>query len=373
MNIKITGSHILALFIVIGIAAWMQGGDIVVGGQTPDEENQKPAIAERSETNQSAPFKVSFVEISKIDREQIITVRGRTKADAIIPIRTETGGILEKRYVNRGDFVKEGDLVCSIESGARESAVASAQAGLERAIAEYEANENLAKKGFASNIKLRQMKASMDAARAQLRQAQVELDRIEVRANASGIVQDPIAYVGDVLAQGGACITLNDSDPMFFMGQVAERAVGAVAPGMKAEISLVTGESLQGKVSYVAASADPQTRTFLTEIELENSEGKVRDGLTAIAKIRLAPTQAFKISPSWISLLDSGEVGVKIIEADNTVNFRPIEILSQTNQGFWVSGLVNGDRIITLGQEYVVTGEIVDPIPDAIVNAGLNQ
>ncbi len=370
---KIKGSHILALAFVAAIGLWMSGGQVVVGGQTPEPGEGTPPIAEQTEENQAAPFKVSFVAIEEIDRERNVSVRGRTKADAIIPIRAETGGILAKRLVSRGDFVNVNDVVCEIEPGARESALAGAKASLERAEAEYEANRQLAEKGFASQIKLREMRANMDAAKAALREAEVELSRIVVKANASGFVQDPIASVGDVLQPGSTCVTLNDSDPMFFSGQIAEREVGAVKPGMKASVSLVTGERITGTVSYVASSADTQTRTFLTEIRLDDTGATIRDGLTATAMISLPPTRSFKISPSWVSLADSGQVGVKIVDEGNKVGFKPIEILSQTNNGFWVSGLESGDRIITLGQEYVISGEIVEPVPDPIVNAELTQ
>ncbi len=370
MNIKITGSHILALAITAGIAIWMLEGDVIVGGKTP--ENPKPAIAERSEEAIAEPFKVSVVKAKAVQRDQSVPIRGRTKADAIIPIRAETGGILEKRLVGRGDRVNAGDLVCVIEGGARQSSLDSAKASLATAQAEYDANLSLSKKGFTTDIRMRQLEATLNAAKSQVRQAEIEMSRVEVRANATGVVQDPIAAVGDVLQPGGACITLNDSDPMFFTGQVPERAIGAVVAGMPAEVTLITGETIKGEVSYMAPSADPQTRTFATDIKLEAAEGAIRDGLTATAKIILPPSRSYKISPSWISLADNGAVGVKLVDDKDQVTFKKLEILSQTNDGFWVNGLEEGDRIITLGQEYVVAGETVNPIPEEIVKAEAN-
>lgn len=367
MKSRIKGSHIIALLITAAIGLWMIGGDVVIGGQTPEVE--PPAIAERTDAAPDVPFKVQVVDIVSTQREQTISVRGRTKADAIIPIRAETGGILEQRLVDRGDFVKSGDLVCVIEQGGRLASLESAKAALGQAQAEYQANLQLSKKGFATDIKMRQMEAALNAAKSQVRQAEIELSRVEVRANASGTVQDPIASVGDVLQQGAACITLNDSDPMFFTGQIAEREIGFVKPGTRANVSVVTGEQFEGEVSYVSPSADPQTRTFNTEIRLTSASGEIRDGLTATAEIILPSSQSFKISPSWISLADSGEVGVKTVDGENRVFFKPLQILSQSNQGFWVSGLEEGDRIITLGQEYVIAGELVEPVVAPMVKA----
>ena len=372
MNIKITGSHILALMIVLAIAAWMHGGEILSGGQQEGAEGI-PAIAERAEENTGAPFKVSYVAISPTMREQAISMRGRTKSDQVVPIRAETSGVIEKRLVQRGDFVKAGDLVCLLDAGARKASVAGAKAALDQAQTEYDANVKLAKNGFTTETKVRQMRAALDGAKANLEQAELELSRINVRANASGIVQDPIASVGDVLNPGGTCVTLNDSDPMYFTGQIAEREVALVQPGMDAGVRLVSGEVLKGKVSYIAPAADPQTRTFVTEIELATNGKPIRDGLTATARVLLPPTPSFLILPSWVTLSDSGEVGLKLIDDNNQVTFRQIAILSQSSDGFWVKGLEDGDRIITLGQEYVVTGETVDPIPDPVLKAELEQ
>ena len=63
---------------------------------------------------------------------------------------------------------------------------------------------------------------------------------------------------------------------------------------------------------------------------------------------------------------------MKLVDQENKVTFKKLEILSQTNDGFWVDGLAEGDRIITLGQEYVIAGEIVNPIPENIVKAEVN-
>ncbi len=374
MQFTIKGSHILAVLITAGIGFWMLDGEIEIGGQSDAAktlETNKETISSE-ETEAAALFKVNVVTIDAIKRTQSISVRGRTKADAIIAIRAETNGVLEKRLFSRGDAVKAGDLVCVIQQGARKMALASAQARLDQAQANYTSSEKLKKKGFATATAMRRYRFELDAAKAQLEQNEIELERTEVKANATGIVQNPIAEVGDVMMAGDTCLTLMDSDPMFFTGQVSERAISSVQVGMNADIALVTGEKVTGTVSYVGQSAEPKTRTFPLEIKL-NSEKPIRDGLTATAAIKLPPEKAIRILPSWLSLADNGEVGVKIVDGDSRVSFIPVNILSQTNKGFWVSGLEPGDRVITLGQEYVISGEIVDPIPAPFNQAQAGQ
>ena len=57
---------------------------------------------------------------------------------------------------------------------------------------------------------------------------------------------------------------------------------------------------------------------------------------------------------------DQGKLGIRTVNANNAVEFRVIEILEDTTDGLWVSGLEENERIITLGQEYVFQGQTVN-------------
>jgi len=364
MTFTIKGSHLVAILITVVIGVWMYYGEIEIGGQGASANDTKP-IAEREEATSTDLFKVSYAALTPQDRSRTVMLRGKTKAQAIIPVRAETSGVLQRRLVNRGDFIEEGQLVCEIAPGAREASVASARARLSQMEADFAANEKLIKQGFATDARLRQIRFDLDAARAQMEAAELELSHTKIKAQASGIVQDPIAEPGDVIAMGGTCITLVDRDPMFFTGQLSETDIEDVKLGMKATVQLVTGATVTGVITYIAPSADDETRTFLTDIRLDNAGEGIRAGLTASASIELAQTSAYRISPSWLTLADNGDLGLKILDDEDKVQFRQVQLLSQTNDGFWVEGLEPGTRVITLGQEYVIDNEIVSPVPDA--------
>lgn len=357
---KIRFSHILALVILGALSYYMYHGEVNIGGQGASAANTK-SISERKDGTQDKLFRVNVVPIRAETREQFLSVRGRTKAQAIIPVRSETSGILRQRHVNRGDFVKKGDLVCSIESGAREANVASAEAQLLQAETTYNANKELLKKGFTTQNQKLLMEAQVNAAKANLKSAQIELSRVKIHANASGLVQDPIAEPGDVLSAGAACVTLVDNNPMYFTGQVSESVIGGITPGMDANIQLINGASTSGEITYISPSSDPQTRTFLVDIRLDGPT-EIRDGVTASANIKLPGTIAFKIPPSSLTLNGNGVLGIKIVDADNLVQFLPVRVIAQTSEGFWIEGPKDEVRLITLGQEYVIEGEKVEPV-----------
>jgi len=335
----------------------MATGEVRQGGLSDGENNAVP-IAEREATRDSELFKVRHFPLSSQVRNETILVRGRTKAESIVTVRAETAGILQERLVSKGDRVKSGDVICRLEPGAREAQLAQATAQLTQSETEYNSNLALKEKGFASQNKLNSLAAALDAAKAALSAAELEMARIQIKANADGVVQDPIAEVGDMLSMGATCVTLINTDPMLFTGQVSERDIGKIKPGMTGEVSVISGETVDGTIRYISPSADPQTRTFQVEIEIKGQDS-LRDGMTAEARIMLPAGNAFPISPSWITLGDDGTIGIRIVNADDVVEFVKVQIVSQEKNSFWVTGPKDGDRIITLGQEYVVAGEKV--------------
>jgi len=349
----------------------MYTGSIVVGGQSSGEG--AVPIVEREKERSAKLFKVRYVNVQPEQRLEELIVRGRTQAWAIVSLRAQVQGTLVDRLVNKGDLVSIGQIVCKVDAGARVAQLAQAEAQLATASAEFESNSTLAKKGIISTNRLKTLRAALDAAKARIAEAKLNLERSDIRANASGIVQDPIAEVGDMLSVGGTCVTLVQSDPMKFAGQISERDIDKVAVGSKASIRLVSGVIVEGVVQYISPSADAQTRTFLTEITIPNSDGKIRDGVTARAQIKLPPVQAYRLSPSWITLSDDGDIGVRTVDNEGIVNFVKLELIAQTKTGFWVLGLEPGAKVITLGQEYVISGEKVEAVADVLNTAEATQ
>jgi multidrug efflux system membrane fusion protein len=80
--------------------------------------------------------------------------------------------------------------------------------------------------------------------------------------------------------------------------------------------------------------------------------------------IAAATTRAHLIPPSALTLDDSGIVGVKTLDDENTVTFMPVTVVgdetSQVSAGVWVTGLPNQVTLITHGQEIVFPGQQVE-------------
>ena len=176
----------------------------------------------------------------------------------------------------------------------------------------------------------------------------------------SGYLETLRVEEGDFLNTGSVCAALIDPDPMLVVADIAEKDIAQVQLGSKASAKLISGRYISGEVTFIASSADKNTRTFRVEISVDNKDRTIRDGVSAEIYIKGKEEPAHKISPAILSLNDQGKLGVRTVTSDNRVEFKEINILEDTNSGMWVSGLGEDARIITLGQEYVFQGQTVN-------------
>ncbi|MES0879302.1 efflux RND transporter periplasmic adaptor subunit [Roseibium sp. SCP14] len=359
MHVKF--SYILAAGLAAGIGIWMSSGTVVVGG-VGNGENATPPPADRVAEGTDSIFRVKVLELTAQDRQAVLEVRGRTEAEAKVAVRSETTDDVVRRPVREGARVSAGDILCELDAGTREARILEAKAALAQAELDHTAATQLATKGFTAQTRAAATQALLDAAKARVEEAELELERTIIRSPIDGVIESPMAEVGAQLSNGSICATVVNSDPMIAIGQVSELNIGQISLDMPADVQLVTGETLQGKVRYVSPSANPDTRTFRVEVELPNPDGRARDGVTAVTRLPLPVEKAHKISPAVLTLNDDGQVGIRAVKENNKTAFYPVKVLGGENDGLWVGGLPEKVSVIVVGQEYVGDGETVEPV-----------
>lgn len=186
----------------------------------------------------------------------------------------------------------------------------------------------------------------------------VELNRTEVKAPFSGYLET-IVKPGNFLERGQVCATIIQLDPITFVAEVPESDINKVSEGQEVILNLITGESILGNLSFVSKSASNLTRTFKVESEIKNKKGIIRDGITSEMIIKTSKIYAHKISPSILMLNDKGMLGIKVIENEDTVKFIPIDILEDSEDGIWVTGVPDKIQLIIQGQGFVENNQKV--------------
>ena len=272
----------------------------MVSGSMIEEES-----FEKNSSTLDTLSSVTIVNSKATNKSKILKSSGFTEADKFVQVRAEVSGRLIARPAQQGDYIEEGDLICQLYIAGREA---------------YP----------------------------------------KIVAPFSGYLETLRVEEGDFLNTGSVCAALIDPDPMLVVADIAEKDIAQVQLGSKASAKLISGRYISGEVTFIASSADKNTRTFRVEISVDNKDRTIRDGVSAEIYIKGKEEPAHKISPAILSLNDQGKLGVRTVTSDNRVEFKEINILEDTNSGMWVSGLGEDARIITLGQEYVFQGQTVN-------------
>lgn len=320
---------------------------------------QEAASDAAAKTNDVPRVQVST--LASFPRDATLTVRGRTQALHWVDTRAQVDGIVKSIHFEKGDRVKAGDVLCELMVNDRGAKLDQARALVSERQKEWDAADNLEKQGAMSATGAKQAMAALEAARAAQRTQQIELGNTQIRAPISGFVDDRYVNVGDYMRVGDKCELVIAPEPFLAVGAVSEQDVGKLKIGAPANATLVSGENVEGKVYFVATKADPNTRTFRVEVELPNSDARLRDGVSADIHIPVRQVEAMKISPGILVLNDNGVVGVRTVQ-NSVVHFKPVNIVSDGPDGMWVTGLASGTTVITVGQEFVAEGSRVKAV-----------
>ena len=368
----VSSSLLWALLFTLIIVIWAITGDIKGGAKTDQlagdktglESSETPLILQKPEGEREAPFRVRTAVFPVQPYTSKLIIRGRTLASLMIDIRAETAGQVVNLPVTKGTFIQKGRPLCQLEDGARAAATKEARALVLQREADYLASQKLEKRGHTAGLKVLQNKALFDQAQALLERAELDLARTTIKAPFDGFIEEQPAKQGSYLGIGDVCARLVSLDPLEVVGAVRERDVALIKTGMSAEAQLITGERATGKISFIAAAAEEETRTFRIDLLIDNPDGKLRSGVTADILIPLPEVSAMLIPPSILTLSDAGEVGVRLVNEARKVEFRAVDILSEQSQGIWIKALPLSTTIITVGQDFVSEGQKVEPVDD---------
>lgn len=379
--------------------------DLLTSAAAPTPE--EPMVEQVAEVATAEPaddrIQVVVVASKAITIDSAVAVRGRTEASRTVDVRAETSAQVISEPLRRGTFVEAGQPICTLEPGTRsailaetkarlaealavvptaEARVIEAQAALEEALINDNAASRLSEGGFASETRVAQTRAGVQAARAAVQSAEgglsaaeagiesaeaavaaaeKEIERLIVTAPFSGLLESDAAELGSLLQLGSACATIIQLDPIKVVGFVPELDVDRVELGATANTRLISGREVEGSVTFISRQADELTRTFRIEIEVENADLSIRDGQTADILISAEGTDAHLLPGSALTLNAAGDLGVRTADAEDITRFIPVSIIRDTPEGVLLAGLPSEARVIVVGQEFVTDGVPVAP------------
>lgn len=344
--------------------AAMSGGRGANAAESPPPERSLPVVAEKAEAAaEKLRMSVGTVLSTARPHRLEVVARGRTESVRSVQVKAQTEGRVEEVFKEKGDLVRQGEPIVRLAPGAREAMMAEAKALVRQREIEFTAAEQLNTKGYRAETAVAAARAALDSAKAAVKSMEVDIGYLTIRAPFDGVIAEKPVHLGAFLKVGEMVAKVVDQEPVLAVGYLSERDVARIGPQTPARVELVDGRMVEGHVRFIAPVAEPSTRTFRVEVELPNPERDIRDGVTAEIRISGGEWPAHFVSPAVLTLNDAGEVGVRAVDDHDQVAFHAVKIISDSAEGVWITGLPPRAEVITLGQEFVREGQVVDARP----------
>ena len=347
---------IVAVALLAAVALWMASGALF-----SPEEKADPLAPVKQDATETPSVQVRTQQAQLITRYE--EVYGRTKPARIVEIAAETDGRVVAVPVPRGARVRSGRTLIELDERDRLARIDEAKAQVKQFDAQFNAQKELFDEGgYVSETDLAATEASLERARAELKRAEIDVSNMTIRAPFSGSLDERMVEIGDYVRVGDPVARVVDDLTIVVEASVPERTAGHIEVGDQASAELVTGQTVDGKIRFVSPVADPATRTFQVELEVNNRMGDLPAGVTAALKISLGEVYAQHVASSLLTLDESGTVGVKIVDDLGRVEFYPADIAATDDNGVWIVGLPESSDVILVGHHYVRPGDQVDSV-----------
>ncbi|MDG0968937.1 MAG: efflux RND transporter periplasmic adaptor subunit [Porticoccaceae bacterium] len=345
-----------AFLFMMAIAVWFGSGLFVTS-------KPKQAVEPLS-----TPTNVQVLSINHSLYSPSISLRARTEPNRSVNIVAQINGKISKVLVNEGMPVITGQPICEIDPEDRYLRLSEAEAHLNQSDIAYRGALKLKTAGYQSELAIAQAKAMLEAAEANFKRAQLNVSFLQIVAPFDGFVEARPLEIGDYVVPGKVCASIIDLDPIKVTSMVNENEIASISVSSPTSVSINNGPAIAAQINFMAHQADKMTRGYRLEAVAPNADSRIRAGLTSRLEIRTDGVLAHLIPSSATLLNDAGGIVVRVLGNDNITASLPVQILGEEAAGIWVSGLPRQVDLITVGQNYVVDGELVKP--SFLVNNG---
>lgn len=323
------------------------------------------------------PRTVRFVTVESRVLESGIAASGKLVAREEAAVAPQLSGYqIARVLVDLDDWVKAGQVLAVLDDTLLRSDIMQQQANVAQARVEAERTEQQAARvagldasGVLSTEAIAERRLAAKTARAQLRQAEAQLEGQQVRyrlmtirAPVSGRILERSARPGDVASPSSIMFRIARDGLVELDAEVPEQSLGLIRIGEPATVTLPTGARATGHVRLISAEVDAQTRLGRARILLP-ARTDLRVGGFAQAVLQASAVPVNAIREGAISYSADGPT-VTVIGKDNRVSEREVK-LGRRGGGYveLVEGPSRGTRLLLGAQGFVLDGDKVNPTP----------
>jgi membrane fusion protein, multidrug efflux system len=354
---------IAGIVVAVGAGTWIlnHGADPHAGAK--DKGAQPPAV-------------VNVVTPQRQDVAVVQQANGTVTPIRTVDLHPQTTATIRQVHIKEGQFVKQGELMFSLDDRADRANLDKAQAQVERDRAsladlerQYKRSQDLFAQHFIAQSAVDTLHAQVDQARATM-QADVAAARANsvatsytaIRAPMSGRVGGINVYPGSLVQPATSLTTITQLDPITVAFTLPESSLPALLAAQKrgkVGVEALPGADLapvKGQLSFVDNTVDPQAGTIKVKAEFDNRETTLWPGQYVNTKVVVQTLKDAVVIPQNAIITNAQGTFVYVLEKDRSARLVPVQRVYGAGLDAAVSGLAGTEQVITDGKQNVRPG-----------------
>jgi len=362
---------IAAVVIAAGAGAWY-----VNHGDAAHADNPAGKEGAPGKGGVQPPAIVNVVAPQRQDVPVLQVANGTVTPIRTVDLHPQTTATIRTVHIKEGQFVKQGDLMFSLDDRADRANLDKAQAQVEhdRALLadlerQYKRSQDLLAQKFFSQSAVDTLRAQVDQARATLqadsaaaRAAGVSTSYTSIRAPMSGRVGGIGVYPGSLVQPTTSLTTVTQLDPINVAFTLPESSLPALLAAQKrgkVEVQALPGAGLApvtGTLSFVDNTVDPTAGTIKVKAEFDNRETSLWPGQYVNTRVTVQTIKDAVVVPQSAIITSAQGTFVYVLDKDHAAHQVPVQRLYGFGVDAAVSGLSGSETIITEGKQNVRPG-----------------
>ena len=296
--------------------------------------------------------------------KHFVELQGTIDAKNNVQVSPKSGGVVTAVYVREGDNVRAGQAIAKVDDQLLRESVSEIKTQMSLANTVFEKQASLWKQQIGTEIQYLQAKNNKETLERRLSTLNAQLSQSTVTSPISGVVDQVIIKVGQSAAPGVGLVRVVNLSQLKVVAKVSDTYSGSVRKGDAVTVEFPDiNRTLNSRISFVATTVDPATRTFTIEAPLP-SNNALKPNMLAKIKINDA-TQSNTIVINQ-NLIQSTENGQLVYVAVNEGGKKVAKAKTvKTGQSYGgkiavTQGLQAGDQIVTAGYQDLVDGQPIN-------------
>ena len=334
---------------------------------------------DKTKANAETAISVKVAQVQYSDSTPSLSFIGSLEGQTSATISAKISGRIAEVLVQEGQQVKSGDPLIRLESvelanSARQAseAVRKAQITYDIAKNNYARYQALYEKGAISAQQLEDAlgkfqiaEADLSSAAANQGNAEQQLANTVITAPLDGIIANKTATIGQVISPGSSLLTVQNIRQMYAVINVEQKNLGVVKEGLKAQVTIdaYPGKIFAGTVEVINPEAGSTSRMFRTKIQLDNTGGELKPGMFANVSLLTGDSVKVLTIPQSAVVQKQGQYYVFQVQDGKAVR-NQIEIGHITGSTIEVkAGLEPGAQVIATSVSRLNDGVAVKATP----------